>query len=327
MASPDHPPARVIAHRGASAWLPEHTLEAFARAIADGADAIEPDLVMSGDGALVVRHENELSDTTDVATRPAFAARRYRRQVDGEWREGWFSEDFTLAELRTLRARERLPGLRPTANDGRFALPTFEDVLALAAAESARLGRDIAVVPELKHPSHFAALGLDMVPALLRVLSTDAYARRAPMLVQCFEPETLRRLRAALPRDGRVRLLQLVGASPVFASLLSPEALRGVAGYADALGLPAAMLPLAPGVEGQRSALVDAARSAGLAVYLYTFRPENHFLPEALRSGDGPAARHPAGSVREIRTYLPTGIAGFFTDDPAIGREAVDGMA
>lgn len=330
----------VIAHRGASAWLPEHTLEAYARAIADGADAIEPDLVMTRDGVLVARHENEIGGTTDVADRPEFAARRTRRQVDGEWVEGWFTEDFTLAELRTLRARERLPRLRSTAHDGRFVVPTFDEVLALAAAESPRLGRDIGVVPELKHPSHFAALGLDMVAALLRSLAASPFAQRAPLLVQCFEPATLRALRSALPRGGNVRLLQLIGAPDAapydtvlagaprpYAQWLAPAGLSELATFADALGLPAPLLQLAPGVEGQRCALVDAARSAGLAVFVYTFRPENHFLPEALRSGAGPAARHPEGSAREIRTYLSAGIAGFFTDDPAIGRAAVDGAA
>ncbi|KFN51879.1 hypothetical protein N790_13620 [Arenimonas malthae CC-JY-1] len=329
---------QVIAHRGASAWLPEHTLAAYARAIADGADAVEPDLVMTRDGVLVARHENEISGTTDVATRPEFADRKARRQVDGEWVEGWFTEDFSLAELKTLRARERLPQLRSTANDGRFEVPTFDEILALVAAESEQRGRVVGLVPEIKHPTYFAARGLAMEQPLLGALAAHAYTRRAPVLIQSFETANLRALRAAVPRGGNIRLLQLVGApdaapydtvaagKPVpYAQLVSPDGLRDVADYADALGPPYAMLQLQPRGDGGRSALVDAAHAAGLQVVAYTFRPENHFLEPRFRDDAGPAARNEAGSVREIRSYLAAGLDAFFTDDPALGRAAVDG--
>lgn len=330
--------ALVIAHRGASAWLPEHTLAAYERAIADGADAIEPDLVMTRDGVLVARHENEISATTDVAERPEFSARRTRKHVDGQWIDGWFTEDFSLAELKTLRARERLPQLRPTANDGRFDVPTFDEIVALVAAESERRGRPVGIVPEIKHPSHFAALGLAMEQPLLDALAAHAYTRRAPVLVQSFETANLRALREQVPRGGNIRLLQLVGAPgeapwdtvaagapQAYARMLSPDGLREVAGYADVIGPPYPMLQLQPHGDGYRSGLVDAAHAAGLQVVAYTFRPENAFIGSRFSDGGEPAARNEAASLREIRAYLSTGLDGFFTDDPAIGRQAVDG--
>lgn len=332
-------PHRVIAHRGASALRPEHTLAAYAQAIADGADAIEPDLVMTRDGVLVARHENEISGTTDVAQHPRFAARKARRQVDGQWVEGWFSEDFTAAELRTLRARERLPQLRSTAHDGQFPVPTLAEIIALVATESARHGRVVGLVPEIKHPTHFAGIGLAMEQPLLDALAAHPYTRRAPVMIQSFETANLRELRKRIGRGGHIRLLQLLGAPdespwdsvagghPVrYAWMASAEGLREVAGYADAIGPHARMLQLQPrDGGGWRSALVEAAHAAGLQVHAYTFRPENHFLEARYHDGGAATARNPAGSVREMRDYLSAGIDGFFTDDPALGRRAVDG--
>jgi len=173
----------VIGHRGASALLPEHTLAAYARAIADGADYIEPDLVATRDGVLVARHENEIGGTTDVAQRPEFAVRKRRQVIDGETFEGWFTEDFTLAELKTLRARERLPQLRGTGHDGEFQIATLDEIIALAAEQSAREGRIIGLIPEIKHPSHFQRTGLPMEDRLLETLSAHAYTREAPVVI------------------------------------------------------------------------------------------------------------------------------------------------
>ena len=170
----------VIGHRGASALRPEHTLEAYRKAIEDGADLIEPDLVSTHDGVLVARHENEISGTTDVASRPEFAVRRTTRTIDGERVTGWFTEDFTLAELKTLRARERLPDLRSTAWDDRFEIPSLAEILDLAASESAARGRVIGLAPELKHPTHFASLGMAMETPLLEALRTHPHTRTAP---------------------------------------------------------------------------------------------------------------------------------------------------
>ncbi|HET6805139.1 MAG TPA: glycerophosphodiester phosphodiesterase [Frateuria sp.] len=330
----------VIAHRGACAHLPEHTLVAYARAIADGADLIEPDLVITGDSVLVARHENEIGATTDVARHPRFAARRTRKRIDGVPVEGWFCEDFTLAELKTLRTRERLPALRGTAHDGQYPIATLEDIIELLAAESARRGRVIGLIPEIKHGTWFQQQGLAMERRLLDTLDAHACTRSAPVVIQSFELANLRALRACLAGRPNVRLLQLVdepGAQPWdiaasggtlrYADLLTPAGLRQVAGWADAIGPDArAILPLdGSGRPGAPTSLVRDAQAAGLAVYAWTFRPENAFLPPALWCGDDPAQRHPRGSVDEIRAHLAAGIDAFFTDDPALGRQVVDG--
>lgn len=329
----------VIGHRGASALRPEHTLEAYRKAIEDGADLIEPDLVSTHDGVLVARHENEISGTTDVASRPEFAVRRTTRTIDGERVTGWFTEDFTLAELKTLRARERLPDLRGTAWDDRFEIPTLAEILDLAASESAARGRVIGLAPELKHPTHFASLGLAMENKLLDALDAHPHTRTAPVVIQSFETANLRALRERIPRGSNLTLLQLygdpkekpydtvaAGAPRTYASLATPEALREVAAYADAIGPHYLALAPRKSADGTpRSALVEAAHAAGLKVIVYTFRPENHFLPGDYRGGGGAANRHEAGSIRQIRDAIALGIDGFFTDDPAVGRRAVAG--
>ena len=332
---------QVIAHRGASAHLPEHTLAAYARAIADGADFIEPDLVMTRDGVLLARHENEIGGTTDVADHPRFAARRTRKSIDGEPVDGWFCEDFTLAELATLRARERLPQLRGTRHDGEFPLATLEAIIALLAAESAARGRLIGLIPELKHSSYFRGIGLPMEDALLTALAAHAYTRRAPVEIQSFEIGNLKYLRNRLADGtrGNFRLLQLLGdadeqpydvvaagGSLDYAQMMAPAGLRAIAAYADAIGPNVrAIIPLAPdGRLGTPTALVRDAHAAGLEVHPYTFRPENGFLPRNLWQGSDPRQVNAAGSIAEIRAYLAAGIDAFFTDDPALGRQALE---
>lgn len=330
----------VIGHRGASALLPEHTLAAYARAIADGADYIEPDLVATRDGVLVARHENEIGGTTDVAQRPEFAARKRRQVIDGETFEGWFTEDFTLAELKTLRARERLPELRDTSHDGRYRIATLEEVIVLAAEHAERSGRTIGLIPEIKHPSHFQRIGLPMEERLLETLAAHAYTREAPVVIQSFEQDNLRALRRGLGASQRnIRLLQLLGApegqpgdalaagkATRYADLMTPAGLKDIAGYAEIIGpWTRLLMPVAEdGTLGDATPLMTDARGAGLQVWPYTFRPENHFLPKALREGDDPRTRSETGSIAEIRAYLALGIGGFFTDDPALGRRAVD---
>lgn len=334
------PPPVVIAHRGASAVLPEHTLAAYARAIEDGADYIEPDLVATRDGVLVARHENEIGGTTDIAQRPDFAARKRRQVIDGEALEGWFSEDFTLAELKTLRARERLPDLRGTAHDGRYGIATLDEIIALVAQHAARTGRSIGLIPEIKHPGHFQRIGLPMEERLLETLAAHAYTREAPVVIQSFEQANLRALRARLGSPHKnIRLLQLLGpadAQPAdaraagkptrYADLMTPAGLREIADYADIIGPSTRLLiPVTQGgALGTPTPLMAGARMAGLQVWPYTFRPENHFLPPTLREGDDPRTRSEAGALAEIRAYLALGIGGFFTDDPALGRRAVD---
>ncbi len=331
----------VIAHRGASAHLPEHTLAAYARAMEDGADYIEPDLVATRDGVLVARHENEIGGTTDVAQRPEFASRKRRQVIDGETFEGWFTEDFTLAELKTLRARERLPELRGTSHDGQYGIATLDEVILLVSEHAARSGRTIGLIPELKQPSHFQRIGLPMEERLLETLAAHAHTREAPVVIQSFEQANLRALRTRLgPSHGNIRLLQLLGPADTqpgdalaagkptrYADLMTPAGLQDIASYADIIGpWTRLLMPVAAdGALAAPTALMADARREGLHVWPYTFRPENHFLPEALREGDDPRRRSDAGSLAEIRAYLVLGIGGFFTDDPALGRRAVDG--
>ena len=332
----------VIGHRGASALRPEHTLASYALAIADGADFIEPDLVMTQDGVMVARHENEIGSTTDVAAHPEFATRRTRKSIDGEEVSGWFSEDFSLAELKTLRARERLPQLRSTQYDGQFPIATLDEIIDFVAAESAAHGRIIGIIPEIKHGTYFRRLGLPMEDALLVTLAAHEYTRSAPLEIQSFEVGNLKYLRGRLV-DGNhanIRLLQLlgdaeqqpydvvaVGGKLSYAQMLTPVGLREVAAYADAIGPNVrAIMPLRPDhTFAEPTALVRDAHAVGLELHPYTFRPENHFQPKHLWQGNDPRTFNAAGSVAEIRAYLDAGIDGFFTDAPALGREAVDG--
>jgi glycerophosphoryl diester phosphodiesterase len=296
----------VIAHRGASGERPEHTLESYRLAIEQGADYIEPDLVMTRDRVLIARHENEIGGTTDVARHPEFAARRRTQTIDGETMTGWFTEDFTLAEIKTLRARERLADLRPqnVAYDGRFEVPTFDEILDLAenANRTRTAGSRIGVYPETKHPAHFTSLGLPLEQAVLDALQRHGYgAAGSPVFIQSFDPRNLRLLRGmtGLP------LLQL----------LEHELgdLREIARYADGIGI-AKSLASADGVR--------AAHAVNLKVHVWTFRAENEFLPEDLRIGKSAAAHGDLDA--EIRRYLQRGIDGFFVDFPAIGVRARD---
>jgi len=336
---------RVIGHRGAPAHFPEHTQASYARAIADGADFVEPDLVMTRDGVMVARHENEIGGTTDVAAHPEFAGRRTVKAIDGSMVEGWFSEDFTLDELKTLRARERLPGLRSTAHDGEFPIPTLDEIIEFVAAESARIGRPIGIIPEIKHGTYFRWQGLSMEDRLLDAFAAHEYTRTAPLEIQSFEIGNLKYLRERLggiesrTRHPHIRLLQLIGepdrqpwditaaaGALTYAQMMMPDGLREVAGYADAIGpeLGAVIARTADGDLGQPTALVHDAHAAGLAVEPYTLRPENRFLARRFRDGDDPDRYNPAGLEAQIRVFLEAGIDAFFTDDPAAGRRAVD---
>ncbi|MEO9079406.1 MAG: glycerophosphodiester phosphodiesterase [Rhodanobacter sp.] len=331
---------RVIAHRGASAWRPEHTLAAYGKAIADGADFIEPDLVMSRDGVMVARHENEISSTTDVASHPEFAGRKSTCTIDGNAVTGWFTEDFSVAELKTLRARERLPQMRSTKFDGQFQIVTLEEIIDFVAAESAVVGRPIGIIPEIKHGTYFQQLGLPMEDQLLATLVAHCYTRVAPVEIQSFEISNLKYLRGKLGRGHpNIRLLQLLddpqaqpydtvvdGGSLSYAQMMTPDGLREIARYADAIG-PAigAIIPLdATGHLTQPTTLVHEAHAAGLEVHPYTLRPENAFLAKDFWLGSDPHTFNEAGLVAQIGVYLDTGIDAFFTDDPALGRKAVD---
>ncbi len=341
MSRPLIPNVQVFGHRGACALRPEHTLASYALAVADGADYVEPDLVITKDGVLVARHENNIVETTDVAAHPEFAGRRTTKTVDGETTTGWFTEDFTLAELKTLRAIERLPRIRPqnTVYNGAFEIPTFEEYLDFIAAESALRGRLVGMVPEIKHSTYFASIGLPMEDRVLAALAAHSYARTAPVEIQSFEIANLRYLRRKLGRPANMRLMQLVdvgdarpadvvaaGGSLTFAQMCAPTGLRDIATYADVVAPPkAAIIPLGPDKRlAAPTSLVADAHRAGLLVQTWTFRPENTFLPADFQDAAGPDVRNPQGSTAEMRRYISTGLDGFFTDDPALGRQAVD---
>ncbi len=332
----------VLGHRGACALRPEHTLASYALAIRDGADFIEPDLVCTKDGVLVARHENNLTETTDVAQHAAFTSRRTRKTIAGQAEEGWFVEDFTLLELKRLRAVERIPTIRPanTAYDGQYQVPTFEEVIAFVAAQSATVGRAIGLVPELKHSTYHAAIGLPLEDRFVQTVQAHHHTRSQPLIVQSFEVANLKVLRQQLGRRAGLRLMQLVGApnqatadsvaagKPVaFGSLCTAEGLQAMAAYADIFAPPTRLLINWDAAQRQLppTRLTADAHAAGLQVHTWTLRPENRFMAANFRSDAGENARHETGAIAEARSFIAAGVDGFFTDDPALGRAAVAG--
>ena len=331
------PDKLVIGHRGASALRPEHTLESYTKAIEDGANVIEPDLVSTRDGVLVARHENEISGTTNVADRPEFAARKATKLIDNVSISGWFTEDFTLAELQTLRARERIPLNRPgnTKFDGQFTVPTFQAIIDLAKSKSLETGRTIAIYPETKHPSYFKSINLPLEKRLVDALDANGYrGKAAPVFIQSFEVANLKEIRKLTD----VRIVQLLSASGqpedfrqagdprTYADISSAAGLREVAGYANAIGPDKAMVipRTAQNNLGTPTSLVADAHAVGLVVHPYTFRPENPFLPADLRRGTASSPTERGDLAAEITAYLRAGIDGFFTDEPSIGRATLD---
>jgi glycerophosphoryl diester phosphodiesterase len=335
------PKPLVFGHRGCSALRPEHTLASYAKAIADGADYIEPDLVISKDGILVIRHENEISETTDIARHPEFANRKTQKTIDGQVLTGWFTEDFTLAELKTLRAIERLGAVRPESQsyNSQFQIVTLEELIDFTAAEAAARGRVIGLVPELKHSTYFAGIDMPLEDRFIATLAAHDYTRRNPVEIQSFEIANLRYLRSKLGRPANVKLMQLVTEGPIvpadvtasggtltFDAMTTPAGLRDIARYADVVAPPVrAIIPFDDnGRLAKPRTIVADAHAAGLLIRPWTFRPENRFLAADFRSDAGTDARNEAGSIAEMKRYIATGIDGFFTDDPALGRRAVD---
>ncbi|MEO1731977.1 MAG: glycerophosphodiester phosphodiesterase [Pseudomonadota bacterium] len=309
----------IIAHRGASGERPEHTLAAYELAIDLGADYVEPDLVVTKDLQLVARHENELSGTTDVASREEFEDRRRTKNVEGQRVAGWFSEDFTLAELRTLRARERVPGSRPgsATYNGLYQVPTFAEIVQLVRAKEAETGRSIGLYPELKHPTLMLEQeGIDMVDLLvteLRKFGLDG--ADAKVFVQIFEVGPLQRLNK-LVDTPLVMLISSSGGpydepSMRWADMITPPGLAEISEYADGVGPwlgdvidPATM---------EATSLVADAHAAGLAIHPWTLRKENGFLPAALRNQGGDAAE---GKYKLLwKAAIASGADGFFTDN------------
>ena len=327
-------PPTVFAHRGASGYRPEHTLAAYELAIRQCADVIEPDVVSTSDGMLIARHENEISGTTDVATKTEFASRRTTKTVDGVGVTGWFTEDFTLAELRTLRAVERLPQIRPanTAYDGLYRIPTLAEVFELARRSRTCAGQPVGVAPETKHPTYFAGLGLALEEPLVAELANAGLNRPSDrVVIQSFEVGNLQRLN----RLTNVRLVQLIdcagapydlraaGDPRTYADLVTRSGLQGIARYADQIGLcKDRMIPCdAAGFLLEPTNVIPDAHDAGLTVVGWTFRRENSFLPTDYRSSTGPAGI--GDLAAEITRFLDAGMDAFFTDNPDIGDHVV----
>ncbi|MER5872780.1 glycerophosphodiester phosphodiesterase [Streptomyces sp. NPDC002044] len=330
------PVPTVIGHRGASGYRPEHTIGSYQLALDLGADVIEQDLVPTRDGHLVCRHENEIGGTTDVADHPGFAARRTTKSVDGVSVTGWFTEDFTLAELKTLRAKERIPAIRGrnTLYDGRWAVPTFEEVLRWADREGKRRGRRVWLHAETKHPSYFRSLGLGLEEPLAKLLRRYGRdGRNAAIFLQSFEPSSVQRL-SRLVSAPRVVLLSAANTRPwdfelakdprTVADLVKPEGLKWIAGFAQGIG-PTMDLILprdASGRLGAPTTLVADAHARGLLLHPYTARNENGFLPAEYREGTDPAAYGDAFGA--FRRYFEQGIDGIFTDNPDTGLLAAE---
>ena len=338
----------VIGHRGASGYVPEHTLASYFIAIQQGADFIEPDLVSTKDGVLVARHEPEIGGTTDVADHPEFANRKTTKTIDGVSITGWFTTDFTLAELKTLRARERIPQNRPanTRFNGQFEIPTFEEVLDLvdsanrararrALASGWRLPEPIGVYPETKYPTFFNGLGLSLEGPLLRSLSRHGYSGKdAPVFIQSLETANLRELR----KKTQLPLIQLLEATGkpfdfviandprTYADLASGPGLAWISHYADGVG-PNKNLVISRNADdtlGAPSNLVRNAHKVGLLVHIFTIRAENPFLPAEFRNGSDPTV---FGNVAgELARFFQVGIDGFFTDQPILGVQARDAL-
>ncbi|MFE2675220.1 glycerophosphodiester phosphodiesterase [Streptomyces hygroscopicus] len=322
------PVPTVIGHRGASGYRPEHTLGSYQLALDMGADIIEQDLVPTKDGHLVCRHENDITATTDVASHPEFADRKTTKTVDGTKLTGWFTEDFTLAELKTLRAKERIPGTRQhnTLYDGRWEVPTFEEVLQWADREGRRRGRRVWLYVETKHPTYFRKLGLGLEEPLAKLLRRYGRHRKdAALFLQSFEPGSIQRLRRLVGTPAVVLLSTLdsrpwdfveAGDPRTVRDLVTPEGLRWIASYAEGIGpdLSVIIPRTSDGKLGTPTGVVKDAHAAGLVLHPYTVRNENSFLPADYRRGTDPNAYGDAFGV--FKAYFATGIDGIFSDNP-----------
>jgi glycerophosphoryl diester phosphodiesterase len=316
----------VIAHRGASGYRPEHTAAAYRLAITQGADAVEPDLVSTSDGVLVVRHENEISGTTDVAKHPEFADRRTTRTIDGVELTGWFTEDFTWSELATLRACERLRQTRPNNArfDGEEGILRLSDLVELVAAAH----RPILMVAELKHSTYFDSIGLPLESNFAAEIAR--WARPNNLVVESFEQSALTKIQA-LDVPGRVTFLaEAVGAPAdqfgpsrrTYADYLTDAGLARLATEVDGVSVDKSLLLEvdAGGSVVGATDLVERARSTGLETYTWTLRAENQFLEKNFRRGvRGKELGH---WEREFDLIMRTGVDGVFADQPDLALRA-----
>ena len=323
----------VIGHRGAPGYRPEHTRSSYELALALGVDAVEPDVVFTADGVAVVRHENEIGSTTDVADRPEFAARRTTKTIDGDELTGWFTEDFTWAELATLRCRERLPNLRPSSASFDGAQPPLRlvDVLDLVREASLDQGREIGVVLEIKHATYFTALGYDVAGLIAAALRAARWGDgELPLYLESFESTVLAQVRAHGIRGTYIYLLEAAGhpfdlvsthgaAAPTYAQQASPAGLDALVGTVDGISVDKRMI-LAPDRLGRTtgpSRVIADAHTRGLRVFTWTCRPENAFLLASFRRGRDKAAFGDYES--EWRVIADAGVDGVFVDHPDLG--------
>jgi glycerophosphoryl diester phosphodiesterase len=328
----------IYGHRGAAGYRPEHTLGSYRLGARLGADYIEPDLVSTKDHALVARHEPAIGATTDVAQHPEFASRRTTKVIDGvTYADDWFTEDFTLAELKTLRAKERLPDLRQrnTIYDGRYSIPTFQEVIDLRDRLSEQLHRKIGLIPELKHSTYFKSIGLPLEGPFLQAMRRNGLADGSgKVTVQSFEIGNLEQLDRAMPKVPLVQLFDspanqpgdvlAAGGSATYGDMATPAGLREVAKYADIAG-PAKTYIVPRDASGRSqtpTTFVHDAHTAGLHVVPYTFRNENTFLPLELRSSADPAAY--GNAIAEYEQFFRLGVDGVFSDNPDTAKAARD---
>lgn len=332
----------IIGHRGASALRPEHTLAAYQKAIDDGADFIEPDLVPTKDGFLVARHENEIGGTTNVSTLARFADREKTKIIDGVSLKGWFTEDFSLAELKQLKARERIPKIRPanTQFNDQFEIPTLEEIIELTQQHYSKTGKIIGLYIETKHPSYFQSINLPLEDTLLTTLAKHTYSRDiAPVYLQSFEVENLKYIRQQLDQlkiIKQAKIIQLLSdkneipadavlknSSFNYGQMATPEGLVVISKYANGVG-PSKTYIIPNTQPATPTSFVKDAHAVGLKVHPYTLRPENEFLPNYLDCSRKPEEKCEAGAIKELKIFFSAGVDGVFTDDPAIGRKALN---
>jgi glycerophosphoryl diester phosphodiesterase len=336
------PKLLIVGHRGASGTRPEHTLAAYQKAIDDGADFIEPDLVPTKDGYLVARHESEIKETSNIITLAQFADRLKTKTIDGVNYEGWFTEDFNLSELQQLKARERIPDIRPanTQYNDLYDIPTLEQIIELTDAHYRKTGKIIGLYIETKHPSYFASLGLAMEDTLLKTLAKYEYTRDiAPVYLQSFEVSNLQYLKQQLDQHKTLRHAKIVqlysgknsqpadyvlnNTDMTYGDLATLEGLKFVASYADGVG-PSKTYILPNSQPATPTSFVQDAHQYGLKVHPYTLRSENNFLPNYLDCSQDVAEYCEAGALKEFELFFKAGVDGVFTDDPALGRKAAD---
>lgn len=314
-------PPLVIGHRGAAGHRPEHTLEGYKLAIKMGADYIEPDLVSTKDKVLIARHENDITETTDVATK--FPDRKKEKMIDGKKIIGFFTEDFTLKEIKTLRARERLD-FRSHVYDGKFEIPTFEEVIQLAQKESKKIGREIGIYPETKHPTYFQGLGLSLEEPLIDLLNKyKLNTKKSKVFIQSFELTNLRKLKkmTELPLLYLIDDPELIPADHVlandkrtYADMLKIENLKEISTVAAGIGpYKRYIIPADKDNNGMtETTLIADAHALGLKVHPYTFRSESRYLLKDYKDV----------AFDEYIHFYKLGVDGVFSDFPDVAFKA-----